>query len=342
MNNTTAETDDSSDTTPLGLRVFDIVIMTSIVVIGICGNVLILSAVFSSRNLRTLANAFVVNIAVADLVVVAYVLPVVVANVVERANVLGEVTCVMNAGLTVITCACSIWTLAQISVNRYIHVCKHTKYDKIYSKLNVCAMLVTTWSFWIFVTFLSIIWVEHNYNNDSKICIFDHHQSPYFTAFIMVVGIGIPVIVTFVCYYLIYRTIKSSQQRIKNHTGAAGNNAPGNNAKNNKKKRENDALKALFVAFVLFIVFWCPYGIVAILYSVRVQVNGYVFKYSAWLGMSNSCVNSFVYGVMNKTYSDAYKKIVCFWRPYCLNNSIHASTSNSTTIISHTGKESTC
>lgn len=66
-------TDNTSDIedspTQLGIKVFSGVSMSLVILITILGNLLVISAVFKFRSLRTMNNCFIVSLAVADLLV---------------------------------------------------------------------------------------------------------------------------------------------------------------------------------------------------------------------------------------------------------------------------------
>ena len=84
----------------------------------------------------------------------------------------------------------------------------------------------------------------------------------------------------------------------------------------NKANPEEIRLAIMLVTIVIvFFICWFPYCISMILSIVVPGKVHRIFHMSTLLiGYFNSCCNPIIYGLLNKRFSDGYKKLYCFWR----------------------------
>jgi hypothetical protein len=112
-----------------------VLILSSIVVLCICGNILVILSVFTFRPLRTVQNFFIVSLAFSDMLVAIMVMPFhIVTHILKRwifgkdilffnknnlSIILGQIFCQVFATSDVLLCTSSILNLCAIAV-RYI------------------------------------------------------------------------------------------------------------------------------------------------------------------------------------------------------------------------------
>lgn len=58
-------------------------------------------------------------------------------------------------------------------------------------------------------------------------------------------------------------------------------------------------------SFVLFLLFWVPFGVILAVDNIN-KVTDKVFYNLAWLAISKSCINSIIYGILNRHFRSAY------------------------------------
>lgn len=122
------------------------VILAIIVVLTIGGNVLVLLAVFMSRNLRSSTHYLIVNLAVADLLLGTTVLPFSATLEVSGKWYFGQVFCEVWATADVLCCTASIWSLCVISLDRYIGVTRPLAYSSIMTEKRMCVLIAVVWA----------------------------------------------------------------------------------------------------------------------------------------------------------------------------------------------------
>lgn len=141
-------------------------VLISLIILTVGGNVLVCLAVGLSRRLRRTANCFVVSLAVTDFLLGLLVLPL--SATVELRNgkwPLGGALCNIYISLDVMLCASSILTLMAISVDRYLAISAPLSYSRRVTPLRMMLAIATIWTLSLAVSFLSIHmgWNTHDY-----------------------------------------------------------------------------------------------------------------------------------------------------------------------------------
>ena len=121
-----------------------LIILGTIILAAIVGNIFVITAIAVERNLRAVANYLIASLAVADLLVAALVMPLAAVNEVSARWFLGRELCDAWVSLDVICCTSSILHLVAISLDRYWAV---TRVDYIHrrSPKRIVGMIVASW-----------------------------------------------------------------------------------------------------------------------------------------------------------------------------------------------------
>ena len=115
------------------MQIVPFVILCVVAIFGTFGNVFIIGAVCLHRKLRVRGNIFVVNLAVADLVITSYIMPIGLATSQYKVNPFGDTLCKINAFLILVTCGASTQTMMMIAFERYFHICKTHLYKRVFT-----------------------------------------------------------------------------------------------------------------------------------------------------------------------------------------------------------------
>ncbi|CAH1780709.1 unnamed protein product, partial [Owenia fusiformis] len=297
----------------------DIVFMSSSAVFGIFGNGMIIMAIIYDKNLRVTSNIFTACIAIADICMLCIVNPIAVNNVIQGRNTLSDVLCDFNAVAIVVTCGVSINTLGVLAVNRYFYICNTKWYNVLFTRTKSLIIAFATWLYcglWISPAFYG--WTRVNYNDKMLLCLYDETYSLSYTLSLSAICVGLPAIVTIISYTKTITVIRKSAVSVTNHKEVKNTSNSKNDAARNKQRQFRQVLLFFFVS-ILFLVFWSPHAIASVLDS-NDSIPPWVIRVTTRLGVSNSCVNCVVYGVLNKHFRSAYKKIIFFWKR---ENSLH-------------------
>ncbi|EDO49611.1 predicted protein, partial [Nematostella vectensis] len=111
------------------------------------GNLLVLAAIYKKRNLRNIYAVFVVNLALADLVLALFVLPVNISTLIVGEWIFGTAFCDFQSSLSMIVFGVNLYTLTAISINRFVLIMHRLKYQKYFNRKSVTIMITAIWVF---------------------------------------------------------------------------------------------------------------------------------------------------------------------------------------------------
>ena len=106
------------------------------------GNVCMWIIICKSKELRTSTNVFILGLTTADLLVAAANMPVTILTIFSGEWILSEQLCVIFGYSSMITLVLSVMSLCNISINRYVMVCKPIYFKRVYRKRNASLMIL--------------------------------------------------------------------------------------------------------------------------------------------------------------------------------------------------------
>lgn len=128
-------------------------LLSTVILATVVGNVLVLAAIVRERNLQTLSNHLVFSLAIADLLVAVLVMPIGAQyEVLGNRWVLGPLMCEIWTSADVMCCTSSILHLVAIAVDRYRAV---TNVDYVQQRncRRVGVMIAAVWGIGFLVSF---------------------------------------------------------------------------------------------------------------------------------------------------------------------------------------------
>lgn len=297
-------------TEPL-ISIIYIVVIVITAVIGLFGNILIIGAVCVHRKLRTTGNLFIVNLAIADLVVVSIIQPFTIIGVVSGPQffINREELCHLVSTICVMSCASSMITLSAIALNRYIFVCKNKYYDTIYTSRTTPLMCIGIYLI-VFLTDLPnfLGWGGHTYDFKTMGCSFDRLASLSYTLFLSITIYWIPFILVMFCYIAIYLYVRKTRKLLKTTLDKSSSS---NDLLLEARRQENIRMvRTFFIVVVCFLLCWTPYDLL-ILVDRNDSAPKLLYVILLAIGHSNSSLNSILYGATNKRFRKGYKQFLC-------------------------------
>ncbi|XP_067639631.1 cholecystokinin receptor type A-like [Eurosta solidaginis] len=106
-----------------------------ILLIGIIGNLLVISTLVQNRRMRTITNLFLFNLAISDLLLGVLCMPVTLVGTLLRHFIFGQFFCKLIQFSQATSVAVSSWTLVAISCERYYAIC-HPLRSRTWQTLN--------------------------------------------------------------------------------------------------------------------------------------------------------------------------------------------------------------
>ncbi|KAF7706946.1 adrenoceptor alpha 1Bb [Silurus meridionalis] len=324
---------------PLGL------VLGAFIVFAALGNALVVASVLRDRRLRAPTHWLIANLAAADLLLSAAVLPVSAAHEILGRWAFGSVFCDVWAALDVLCCTASILSLCVISVDRYVGVSRPLAYSRIVTRRRAALAALSVWLASVLISVGPLLGWKQARSPDDTAC--DITEEPYYALFSSLTSFYIPLAVILAMYCRVYivakRTsrslelgvrkerINSTDVTLRIHQGSRTREeaAQHHNHQHHqhqqrsalmvtvlKFSREKKAAKTVGVLVGAFTACWLPFFITLPIVSFNTDLRPpkAVSKFIFWLGYFNSCVNPVIYPCYSREFRRAFARILRCWR----------------------------
>ena len=274
---------------------------------GSIGNLLVILAVLTTSRLRTSANTFILSLAIADMCITAFMEPITAYAILFDMTLYARNPglCTVIASICYISCTCSLWNIGAIAVNRYVYVCQNQAYNTLFTWRKTVAYTLCIWGICIMADISNFFgWGGHYFDPKISGCTYNRESSFSHVLFSIFIFVMFPMVLVMICYAVIFWTIMKSSARVRknNKISASKKQVLG-------RKKDIKLLKMLFTIYLTFAVCWSLYTIL-LLIDFEDNIPVFVYRIAAAMSHTNSSLNSFIYGVMNKNFRDAYRSVL--------------------------------
>ena len=189
------------------------IILGSIALGAIFGNILIVLSVFTNRRLRTVTNCFVGSLATSDLLLGLFVMPLNIKVELTGEWRLGVVLCDLWVHCDVMLCTASILNLCCISLDRYFAITNPLVYVTRRSKRLACIMIAVVWVAAVAITVPPILgWQEEGRWTDDSEC--GLTSDPGYVIYSALGSFFIPLIIMIFVYARIFRVASQREKHL--------------------------------------------------------------------------------------------------------------------------------
>ena len=275
-----------------------IIICGLIVVMGTLGNLLVIWIVSGSKTMWTATNILIANLALADVFVLTFDLPLSLHYQLINYWSYGKAMCHILPLIFAVTVYVSSLTLTAIAGDRYVLIVK-----PLATKLSPKKALLVAFVIFIFSVVVASpiaiyskydVLVDEELGIDSRFCTErwpTMEQRKAYTLITLIAQFLLPLLVIACLYLQIFKKIR---HRMKNRSGHSS--------------RTNRMLTSVVLVFALT---WTPFQLVSSLFEFYHAFR--TFPYVKLidislrlLAMSSSCINPILYGYMNKNFNNGF------------------------------------
>ncbi|XP_078725451.1 trace amine-associated receptor 365-like [Lampetra fluviatilis] len=310
-------------------------LLTLLITATVAGNLLIIIAVATSRQLRTQTNAFIASMAVADFLVGLTVMPYSMMRSVHQCWYYGRTFCKAHTCLEYVFTTASILHLGAIAFDRHTAICDPLRYRQRITPRRVAHLLAASWLLpFLYVPPVSLGWNVVGVEEAAR-----RLSCPDSCVVLKNVGFALvdtccaffaPTALMLVAYARIYRVARRQarqiaasstgtvsvvaasvkQQQQQNHLQQQGTEQQATFRRT--MKREHNATKTLAIILGAFVVCWCPYFVAsAVDPFVGFSTEPTLLSATLWLCYANSALNPVLYAAFNRRFRAAFSRIFC-------------------------------
>lgn len=288
----------------LGVQVVLILAYSTIILFGVSGNTLVIYVVYKFRNLHTVTNFFIANLAVADLLVNALCLPFTLMATLSGEWKFGQVMCYLLPYAQGLAVHVSTITLSVISLDRYRSIIHHTETKM--SKDMCTVVIIITWIasaglasplaiFREYVTF--DLTPERTIQGCVEKWPGSSADGTVYSVATFLLQYGLPLSVISYAYACIW-------SKLRKHVSPAGGHSE-------RHRRRQKTTKMLAAVVAVFAVSWLPFHAFQLAVDIDSSVldmKDFKLLYTAFhiIAMCSTFANPILYGWMNRNYRDAF------------------------------------
>ncbi|XP_072026555.1 LOW QUALITY PROTEIN: probable G-protein coupled receptor No18 [Amphiura filiformis] len=193
-------------------RIGQMIILPVLIVFGFVGNVLVCIAVFKIPKLRTVANYYIVSLAVSDTLVCAMIMPLALYQEINGGSWdIGAWICNLWVAIDVLMCTASIWNLCLISTDRFLAITRPIWYAKKRTPLLAFAGITAAWAMSIVLSIPALIFVGGYDPAITEECVLN--IEPIFAIISSVISFYVPCIIVLIVYYHIFMAARKHSRR---------------------------------------------------------------------------------------------------------------------------------
>ena len=188
-------------------------VVTVIMLVIVFGNLLVIVAVATDRNLNGVQNWFITSLAVSDLFVGLFIMPLSLANELMGYWWFGNILCELWLAIDVLLCTASILNLCLISLDRYWSVTRAVSYVKTRTRKRAIIMIAIVWAMSMIICLPPLVgWKRPQPTKFGyPLCVLS--EEPGYVAYSTMGSFYIPLIVMVLVYFKIYLAARSRARR---------------------------------------------------------------------------------------------------------------------------------
>ena len=287
-----------------GIVVIEVLVCVVLLVAALIGNSLVLWMVCKNKNLRTIPNQFIISLALSDIAMATICQPPCLTVLVAGKRTYGNFVCQLQGYVVAMLACVSLLTLTLVAINRYFLIVRPKNYQKIFTTKRTRLMILAVWVVSLLEP-LPYLCTDHKYvYHAGKFFCFQDVEVDFFTL-LGYIFIVIPMIVLTLCYYKVFQALKEHKKRLSMRRR-------GDQPTTAKITVEDiNVTKTLFLTVCGFVICWTPISIVDFIAFAQESWNlpREVYVMYTFLGQLTTVINPVIYGVMNKTFREEYKKL---------------------------------
>lgn len=292
-----------------------IIVVTTIVLTGLLGNILVIVVTLINCALKTTANALIVNLAVADILATCS-FSIMISSLAKGTWIYGQIACQVNGFAVMTFSLASALSISAISINRYLVTVNTTAYRSVFGAKNRTLFLLV--ALWVFAgTFGSLPllgWSSYEYFPARGFCFWSYSRSLSYTITFYTLVAPCCLAAAF-CYWKIYLKIRQNKliyiQKLSLMKTAKTSNKVKTRQELSNEVSERKTTIAICVVVLVYYTTLAPFTIVnlMVIWKPGYKISPFADIVTTIVAMTNHAINVFIYATLNRKYRQAIRNL---------------------------------
>lgn len=261
--------------------------------VSVFGNTMTIVAIQRREKLQTIPNKFILNLAVADLLIVCQII----LKVMVTSGVREEPICTLSSIVWDVSTLMSISSLVLVAGDRFLYIYRPLRYSLIVTSGRANIIITSTWFIVVMFCFVLVI---SNLMKGANMCD-PFYPMPFWFRASKFAICALMVVLLFSFYALLVRIVLKQRRIIAIQLGSTAA----------KKPADYKFLKMILPVALISEFCWAPY--VTLQALAILGWPQYMRAASLYIGIAfylNAAVNFFVYAARNRDFLNTYKSLL--------------------------------
>ncbi|XP_016424886.1 galanin receptor type 2 [Sinocyclocheilus rhinocerous] len=289
------------------------VIFSIIFLVGTVGNCLVLAVLIRNGQMNSKStNLFILNLGLADLCFIVFCVPLQATIYTMDEWVFGQFVCKAVHFIIYLTMYASIFTLAAVSLDRYLAIRYPLRSRETRTPRNALTSISLVWTLSLFFSSPYLSYYQQMDLDGTTVCIpaWNTHDRRAMDVCTFIFGYLIPVLILGITYARTIRYLWTSVDPMQDMSES--------------RKAKRKVTKMIIIVAALFCLCWLPHHLVILcMWFGHFPLNHttYVLRILSHLvAYTNSCLNPIVYALVSKHFRKGFKKVFgCEFRNRVIN-----------------------
>jgi len=307
------------------------VLFSFVLAVGVIGNILVLIVILTSKSMRSSTNLFLLNLSIADLMVLIICCPNAMVEMYLRRDiwVMGKTMCLLVPYIELTVSHTSVLTILAITVERYYAVCLPLRAGLIWTKKKAGIVCLVSW--FLSMTLTSPILFVAKYsaeNPDNPTCLtdVDPRWTKVFFLCIICLFFWLPLAILILLYAIIASKL-TAVETVTKHTGSTHGESPSKGVRQTNPtasepaavtKGRRQIVVMLGTVVIFFFACLLPFKVLTmwlvispyeILDHIDLDLYFNVLYFSRLMFYINSAINPILYNTMSSRFRERFKRV---------------------------------
>ncbi|KAG8200797.1 hypothetical protein JTE90_006378 [Oedothorax gibbosus] len=294
------------------------IVMILIGLIGMFGNGVVLYLMASVRSLRSPNNLLVMNLALSDFCMMAFMMPAMTPNCFAETWIMGPLMCEVYGMFGSLFGCGSVWSLVMITIDRYNVIVRGMAAAPL-TRVRAMLLLFFVWGWSVGWTLLPFYgWSRYVPEGSMTSCTVDMMQTDinpfsYLCCYACAVYF-IPLFTMIYCYTYIVAQVATHEKTLREQAKKMNIASLRANQDIQKTSAEFKLAKIALMTVILWFIAWTPYLLLGFggVLTDRTYITPMTTVWGAIFAKASACYNPIVYGISHPKYRQAlHEKFPC-------------------------------